>query len=113
MAVEEKQKQSIAKNEENKYHYHVTPRYSAWTDDDKVILRVALPGVKKDNIEMKALPDLFMLRASRDDILYVLDLELNNSIVPEKTKVEYNEGLLRVEMLRENPLDKAYLVSIK
>ena len=107
MAVEEK------KETKEEVHYRVTPRYGVWSDDDKIVIQVALPGVKKESIQMKALKDYFTLRAPRDDMLYTLELEFGFDIEPEKTKAEYSEGLLRVEAQRYKPLEHAYTVPIE
>jgi len=107
-----KQEKSEKGKQENLFQYRVTPRYTAWTEEDKIILRVVLPGVNKENIEMKVLKDYFLLRAHRDSIIYKLDLDLNVEVVPDKTKTEYKEGLLRIEFTRYNPLDDAYDVPI-
>ncbi|MBD3188091.1 hypothetical protein GF325_14740, partial [Candidatus Bathyarchaeota archaeon] len=71
--------------------YQVTPRYGGWLIDDKFILEVALPGVSKDNIQIKALQDYFTLRATRENIQYVLDLNLNFRIEPEKVTTKFVE----------------------
>lgn len=90
--------------------YKVTPRYGAWLHDDKFVLEIALPGVAKDAIKMKAMEDYFTLRAERENIIYTLDLDLNFRIEPTKVTNEYTEGLLRVEFERFNPLEKAFTV---
>lgn len=90
----------------------VRPRFTAWTEDDKVIVRVVLPGVDKKDIEMKALQDRFLLRAKRDEIMYDLDLGLDIDIEPNQSTANYSEGLLRAELKRHNPLDEAYEVPI-
>ena len=81
MAVVEHEKKELDKPTENKNQYRVTPRYGVWTEKDHVFLQIALPGVSKDNIEMKALQDLFTLRARRNDIVYVLDLDFGISLI--------------------------------
>ena len=112
--AEKKENHTVIENEEKKtrYRYRVRPKYTAWTEDKNIIIRAALPGVKKEDIEMKALKDVFMLRAKRDQILYSLELNLHSEIVPDKTKAEYNEGLLTVTLVRYNPLDDAFDVPI-
>jgi len=90
--------------------YKVTPRYGAWLHDNKFVLEIALPGVAKDGIKIKAMEDYFTLRAERENILYTLDLDLNFKIEPRKVTSKYEEGLLRVEFERFNPLEKAYTV---
>jgi len=90
--------------------YKVTPRYGAWLHDDKFVLEIALPGVAKEAIKIKAMEDYFTLRAERDNIIYTLDLDLNFRIEPTKVANEYTEGLLRVEFERFKPLEKAFTV---
>ena len=94
--------------------YKITPKYGVYTEDDKVILQVAIPGVQKDAIRMKALKDFFTLRADRgEDTVYMLDLDFGVKIEPEKTTSSYEEGLLRLEFQRYKPLDHAYKVIIQ
>jgi len=90
--------------------YKVTPRYGAWLHEDKFVLEIALPGVAKEAIKIKAMEDFFTLRAERDNIVYTLDLDLNFRIEPTKVTNEYIEGLLRVEFERFKPLEKAFTV---
>lgn len=94
--------------------YRITPKYGVYTEDDKVILQVAIPGVQKDAIEMKALKDFFTLRAERgENSIYALDLDFGVKIEPEKTTSTYEEGLLRLEFQRFKPLDHAFVVPIQ
>ena len=97
----------------NNYQYRVVPKYGTYLENDKVILQVALPGVSRKDIEMKALKDYFTLKASHGDTLYTLDLDFGVKIEPESTKTLYEEGLLRVEFKRYNPLEHAYTVPIQ
>jgi len=94
----------------NQPKYKVTPRYGAWLRDDKFVLEIALPGVAKEAIKIKAMEDYFTLRAERDNIVYTLDLDLNFKIEPTKVTNNYTEGLLRVEFDRYNPLERAFTV---
>ena len=101
------------KNEKNVENLtKITPRFTAWMEDNKIIVRVVLPGVDSENIEMKALQDRFLLRAKRENILYDLDLGLDVDIEPNNAIAQYREGLLRVELIRHNPMDDAYDVPI-
>lgn len=92
--------------------YKVIPRYGVWSKDDKITVQIALPGVKKDDIEMKVLPNYFTLRAPRGEVMYALDLEIIK-VEPEVSKAEYEEGLLKIELKRYNPLEHAYEVKIE
>jgi len=93
--------------------YRVTPNYSAWIGDNSFVLQVALPGVARESIKMKALQDFFMLQAERDNIVYALELDLNFEVDPKKVKATYSEGLLRAEFELLDPLASAYKVPIK
>lgn len=92
--------------------YRVTPTYSAWLVGNEFVIQVAIPGVERENIKMKALRDLFYLRAERDNIEYALDVNLNFEIDPNQVTAKYVEGLLRVVFERLNPLDEAFDVPI-
>ena len=111
MALAEEKNQVVEK-EQPKYRYRVRPRYTAWNEGDKVHIRIALPGVNREDIEMKALKDLFMLRAKRDHILYTLDINLYDEIIPDKSEAKYNEGLLEIEFTRYNPLEDAFEIKL-
>ena len=105
------EKKELEEKQESKIQ--VRPKYGAWTEGkEKLIIEVVLPGVKKENIHVKALKDYFMLRGMRDNIVYTLNLELNMEIEPDKIVAKYEEGLLRVELKRHNPLDDAFIVPI-
>ena len=108
-----KSKNENAANKEFENLTKITPRFTAWTEDNKIIIRVVLPGVNSKDIEMKALEDRFLLRARRDRFMYDLDLGLDLEIDPKTAKAEYKEGLLRAEFNRVYPLDKAYEVPIQ
>jgi len=92
--------------------YRITPRYGVWTEGNKILVQVALPGVHKDKISMKALKDYFTLTAPREDVLYRLDLDFGVDIEPEKTTSKYEDGLLRLEFTRYNPIEHAFTVPI-
>ncbi len=113
MSLEEVKKQPVAESKAGERKIQVRPKYGAWTEGkDKLIIEVALPGVKKENVNIKALKDFFMLRGVRDNIMYRLDLELNMEIEPDKIVAKYEQGLLRVELKRHDPLQDAYIVPI-
>jgi HSP20 family molecular chaperone IbpA len=108
--VQSLEKSQVMEDNPDQPRYKVTPRYGAWLRDDKFVLEIALPGVAKDAIKIKAMEDYFTLRAERENIIYSLDLDLNFKIEPTKVTNSYEEGLLRVEFERYNPLEKAVTV---
>lgn len=98
---------------EEKTRYRVAPRYGMWHENGKWVLQIALPGVSKEHIQIKTLDDYFQLRATRDDILYSLDLDFNFRVEKDKTHAEYKEGLLKIEFTKYDPLQHAYEVKIE
>jgi len=108
--VQSPEKSKVLGENKDQPKYKVTPRYGAWLHDDKFVLEIALPGVAKDAIKIKAMEDYFTLRADRDNIIYTLDLDLSFTIEPTRVSSKYSEGLLHVEFERPNPLEKAHTV---
>jgi HSP20 family molecular chaperone IbpA len=90
--------------------YNITPRYSAWIIEDKFVVEVGLPGVRHEDVKIKALQDFFALRADRENITYWLDLNLSFKIEPDKVTSKFTEGLLHVEFDRFDPLKHSYSV---
>jgi len=109
---EDSSKKVNACQEDCDCEYTIVPRYQAWFEDKTLEIRVILPGVDKKDIELKALKDTFLLRAKRGDISYKLDLDLDIDIDVNKIKAEYHEGLLKVSMVRIDPIDTALDVPI-
>ncbi len=111
----ESENKNLVKQSDNaqKSFTRIKPRYGVWTKKDKMVLQVALPGIQKDQISMKAIDDYFTLRAYRNNIEYVLDLDFGVKIEPEKTEAQYNEGLLKIEFERYKPLEHSYEVPIQ
>ncbi|MHA1584649.1 MAG: Hsp20/alpha crystallin family protein [Promethearchaeota archaeon] len=103
--------ESKAENSEAKYH--IIPKYGVWTNDDSVVIQIAVPGVEKDAINIQVAEDLFHLQARRDNILYKLDLEFGIRLEPQVSKATYEEGLLKVELKRYKPLEHAFNVKIE
>jgi len=112
MAIVQSPSKEIIQEQQENPRFRVTPNYSTWIAENEFIIQVALPGVSRDKIEMKALRDFFYLRAIRENVEYALDLNLNFEIDPTKVTAKYVEGLLRVAFERVNPLDNAYTVPI-
>lgn len=110
MAIVQSPDSKEIEESKEKPKYKVTPRYSAWLKEGKFHLEIALPGVKKDAIKIKALEDYFTLRADRENITYALDLDLSFKIEPDKVSSKYGEGLLKVEFERFDPLKHAHAV---
>ena len=113
MEIAEKKTDTLSESMESKIRYRIKPRYGVWTEKDHLLIQVALPGVKKENVEMKALKDYFTLRAKRGEVMYSLDLDFGIDVEPDSTEAKYEEGLLKLKFKRYNPLEHAFEVKIE
>lgn len=113
MAMIEKKKDEIEEEKENKVRYRAYPDISTYVDynNRKVKVEISLPGVSKENISLKALPNWFYINANRDEIEYTANHSWGAEIVPEKTVALYNNGLLKITANIKDPLDGAKVVT--
>jgi len=109
MTMVEKQEEKVQQGQESKTKYRVFPDIYRDIDYDSqtVEVEIALPGVSKNNISLKALPNMFQISASRDEIEYCGNSGWGAEVVPDKTTAEYKEGLLKIHAKIRNPLDDA------
>lgn len=109
MIEKKKEKADVVKPEEQKVRYRAYPDISTYVNYAKrtVEVEIALPGVNKDNISLKALPTWFSLNAPRDEIEYTANYSWGVEITPEKTKANYYNGLLKITAFIKDPLDGA------
>jgi len=117
MSITEQSKQEMKERVlEGNHVYKIYPdiyrhvNYAART----VQIEISLPGVKKGNIILKALPEWLHITAERPDINaeYTANYNFGVEIIPEKTTAEYFSGLLKVHAIIADPLEKAKEVKL-
>jgi len=109
MTMVEKKEEIQTKGKKSEPIYRIYPDMNIDVNYNKKVVEVeiALPGVSKENITLKALPTWFQLVAKRENIEYCADQSWGVDIVPEKTTAEYSNGLLKVHAVIKDPLDGA------
>ena len=95
--------------EQQKILYQVFPEISRRVEykDFKVEVEISLPGVRKEDIILKALPTWFHITGRRGQMEYSANSAWGAEIVPEKTKAKYENGLLQILATIRNPMEDA------
>lgn len=113
MAITNTESKPIEDKKAVEIRYLVTPRYAYHFDEKSFVVEVALPGVSRDTIKIKALHDYFNLSAQRGEVGYRLSLELGFEVDPAKISAKYHEGLLRIELPIVDPMSQAVELKIE
>lgn len=83
-------------------------------DDEKssIHLEFTIPGVKKEDIDLKLNNDGFSLKAEKNDAEYVSTGSFCCPVEIEKTEANYENGLLLIDIPLKDPWENAYNVTI-
>jgi HSP20 family molecular chaperone IbpA len=90
-------------------HYlNVDSRNGEWQ------IEINIPGVKKELISLRILPELYDLQAKRSDThIYSLTEYLPFEVRPETIQANYDNGLLIIKGNIKNPLEEAIDIPIQ
>ncbi len=108
--VENQGKKDLSTKEKNEeIYWRIRPFYSADFDSDtgEYNARVELPGVPKDHVKLRVLPDMFDLRATREHTQYLLTEPFPYELDVNSIEAKFEHGLLLIKGKFKDPLESA------
>ena len=117
MAIANTEKQEVKENQEEnseKIKYRIRPtRFVNYDCADKNWkIEFQIPGVKKENIDLKFLKNAYSLEAKRGHALYRNSEYLPFEINPDSIEADYNNGLLSVKGKIRDPMEDAVEIKL-
>jgi HSP20 family protein len=92
----------------------VAPEICSYVDDEgqSLSVEISIPGVRKEDVNLKLLEDSLYLTAPRDDVEFVSTLAFCCPVVPEKGEAHYENGLLKLTVPFKDEMEDALRVTI-
>jgi len=112
--VEAKDEKALKSSENSEIYWRVRPYYSMDFDDGTgdFDARVELPGVSKEHVKLRVLPDLFELKATTGHTQYVLCEYFPYEMNVDSINAKYEHGLLVLKGKFKDPLENAVQINL-
>ena len=117
--TEAEQTKIVEKESQAKPTYRVRPRYYSGLNrkDKSISFEIHLPGVSKERVSLKVLPELFHLEAPREmedsEVIYTLSRYFPYEIDPESIEPSCGNGLLKFTVKIKDPLSEAVDITLE
>lgn len=91
----------------------LSPVISAFPDDkyENLLIEVILPGVEKKDVSFKITSDSFYVSGKKEGVTYLDSYSIGCPVEPEQATARYSNGVLKVTVPYQKPLEK--LVDVK
>ncbi|MEB3755412.1 MAG: Hsp20/alpha crystallin family protein [Desulfurococcales archaeon] len=76
----------------------IEPLVDVFEDNGEIIVVAEVPGVSKEDIELKVKTKQLIIKAKSKDRKYFKTIDLPKEIIPEKAKASYKNGVLEVRL---------------
>ncbi len=110
-AIEEKKTGAVAetKAKRDDTWYEIRPTYYSNFDSDarQFECEIHLPGVKKEEVKLRVLPELFDVKARREHVLFTLTEYFPYELDVNSIQAKYENGLLQLKAKIRDPLADA------
>ena len=114
-SIVEKKSEAIQEkhNQEIKYRIRPTRYFNFDAENKEWTLEVHLPGVEKSEIKLRILPNLYDLKAYRDEVIYSLTQYFPWNVETDSVKANYENGLLMVSGKIRDPMADAVPIKLE
>lgn len=93
----------------------VAPEVCSYVDEEhsELNIEISLPGVRKEDIDLKMHDDSMALTAPRQDIEFVTTIAFCCPVNPDQADAEYDNGLLRIRVPFKEIMEGAVKIQVK
>jgi len=93
----------------------VAPEVCSYVDDEhsELNIEISLPGVRKEDIDLKMHDDSLNLSAPRQDIQFVATIAFCCPVNPDQANAEYDNGLLRIKAPFKEVMEESVKIKIR